>query len=235
MGEFSMANNTTIGTISSGTALPGVFCTGEYETIASKTCYAPSIATTIGTVITGNLKAFENDTTFKFSFNNNWNTKPKKMFNEWTSSFNPSIVNINIIVPNKVVEVTIYDGTEHVYKQVCKEPDVFDLKFALALAWAKYENEKGAFGSKLNIEGLERAAKRFLKYSLDYNKEFDRAIKAYNRFIEKRNKEEAEEKERLAIIERRKAKNKKRKEKALAKKKQEEIDVIIKAIKESRG
>ena len=148
----------------------------------------------------------------------------------------PEIVRINVLVPDKVVEVTIYDGLEHVYKQVCKDPDVFDLKFALALAWAKYDDEFGRTGENYHFsgEGLELYADDLICIFKESNKEFDRAIKAYNKWLKEEAKKEAEEEERKAIIARRQAKNKKRKEKMRARKKAEEINTIAEAIKLSK-
>lgn len=165
-----------------------------------------------------------------------WNCKPKNFMYKWISSIQePSIVNISIIVPSKVVEVTIYDGGEHVYKQVCREPDEFSLEFALALAWAKYDNEQGRTGFyRLTGTGLEDYANKLLSYYQETRKEFDRAIKAYNKWCKEQAKEKAEEEERKAIISRRQAKNKKRKEKAKAKKKAEEVATIVEAIKLSK-
>lgn len=148
----------------------------------------------------------------------------------------PQIVRINVLVPDKVVEVTIYDGLEHVYKQVCKDPDVFNLKFALALAWAKYDDKYGRTGERYHLsgEGLESYAENLIYLFKEPNKEFDRAIKAYNGWLKEEAKKEAEEEERKAIIARRQAKNKKRKEKMRARKKAEEINTIAEAIKLSK-
>lgn len=166
----------------------------------------------------------------------NWNCRSSAIYNPYTISFKqkPEIVNINIIVPNKVVEVTIYDGKEHKYKQVCRKPDVFDLRFALALAMVKYKDEIGQYEYHLTLEGIEEMADRFLRYYKEFAKEIDRAIKAYNKWFKEKTKQEVEEAERLAIIERRRAKNKKRKEKMRAKKKADEIETIVEAIKKSK-
>jgi hypothetical protein len=250
MGEDMMTNTISYAAITTNTATEATTATissgFNYSPINTNCCTGTpfsfdSIATSVKREIdeknqnTRYLKPGEEVIfTFTYSDNHDWNTKPG-WYNSWTLNSTPFIANINIIVPDKVVEVTIFDGTPHTYKQVCKDPDIFDFKYALALAWAKYENEKGSFGSRLNSTGLERAASRFIKYSLDYNKEFDRAIKAYNKHIAEKEKEENEKAERQAIIERRRAKNKKRKEKMRVKKRQEEVDIITRAIIESRG
>ena len=146
----------------------------------------------------------------------------------------PSIVRIDVIVPDKVVEVTIYDGKEHVYKQVCKEPDQFNLRYALALAWVKYKNEEGRFEQTLNCIGLEYYAKFWLDISVELNKEIDRAIKAYKAWLKEESKKQMAEAEHKAIIERRRAKNKKRREKMQAKKREDDINKISEAIKRSK-
>lgn len=148
----------------------------------------------------------------------------------------PMIVDINEIVPNKVVEVTIVNGQEDcTYKQVCKEPDVFDLRYALALAWTKNEAHLGIFNSRLTREGLEHFAKENLCFYTDIIKEIDRAIKAYRVWQKEQEKEAAKEAERIAIIERRKAKNRKCREKMMAKRQEEKINAIIEAINKSKG
>lgn len=169
-------------------------------------------------------------------FHPEWNCRPDelKKNNPLIGYFRtkPAIVNINIIVPNKVVEVIIFDGEIHTYKQVCKYPDDFDLTFALALAWTKYKNE--VFKLDYTLEGIEDAAHEYMWKYRKPLKEFNRAIKAYNKWFKEETRKEAEEEERQAIIERRRAKNKKRKEKMRARKKQEEISTIAEAIKKAK-
>lgn len=170
-------------------------------------------------------------------FHPEWNCKPDNLMffdsSIMQSNVEPVIVNINIIVPNKVVEVTIFDGKVHTYKQICQEYDIFDLNFALALAWAKY---KDGFTTNyhLTVEGLEKTANQYLCYYKETQKEFNRAIKAYNKWFKEETRKEVEEEERQAIIERRRAKNKKRKEKMKARKREEEINTIAEAIKRSK-
>lgn len=171
-----------------------------------------------------------------------WNCKPDrmKMYNPLIcySNIDPAIVNINIIVPNKVVEVTIFDGDTYTFKQICREPDIFELEYALALAWAKYKNQKQikqGSHETLTLAGIEWLAKEYLWKYKETKKEFNRALKAYNKWCKEEARKEAEEAERLAVIERRRAKNKKRKEKMEAKKKEEEINTIAEAIKRSKS
>lgn len=46
------------------------------------------------------------------------------------------ITDVNVIVPNKVVEVTFLDGDKQ--KAVCQEPDVFSLEQAISICLAKH-------------------------------------------------------------------------------------------------
>ena len=45
------------------------------------------------------------------------------------------VVDVNIIVPGKVVEVTFADGTKE--KSVCSEPDIFSLESAISICISK--------------------------------------------------------------------------------------------------
>ena len=165
-----------------------------------------------------------------------WNCKSKDFVMRTLSwSYKNEIVNIDVIVPKRVVEVTIFDhGEPYKYKQVCKDPDVFDLRFALALAMVKHENKNDKYRYHLTSEGIEEMADRSLRYYKEFAKEVDRAIKAYNSWLKEKEKKKLEEEERKAIIERRRAKNKKRKEKMKAKKHDEEVNTIAEAIRKSK-
>lgn len=88
------------------------------------------------------------------------------------------IKDVNIIVENKVVEVTFSDGDKQ--KSVCREPDVFSLETAISICIAKHV----LGGSSL------------------YNKAVRNGLKCYENKLKKENAE-AKEKER---IEKRKAK-----------------------------
>lgn len=81
----------------------------------------------------------------------------------------PIITDVNIIVPNKVVEVTFEDGTKE--KCVCREPDVFSLESAISICISKkimggsgaYNNavKRGIkiYKDKLEKEALDKAEK----------------------------------------------------------------------------
>lgn len=53
-----------------------------------------------------------------------------------SSVMSREIVDVNIIVPNKVVEVTFLDGDKQ--KAVCQEPDVFSLEQAISICLTKH-------------------------------------------------------------------------------------------------
>ena len=159
----------------------------------------------------------------------NWNAVPFD-FSIMNTVCKPMIVNIDVLVPNKVVEVIIYDGTSYTFKQVCKDGDQFDLHFAVALALAKYASKS----KKYTPEGIEHYAYKSLHYSATDSKEIKRAVKAYNNWLKAEEKKKAEEEERKAIIARRKEKNRKRREKRKARQNEEQINIIAKAIQMSK-
>ena len=144
------------------------------------------------------------------------------------------IININVLVPNKVMEVTLAPEYSHLvtpgtYKMVVREPDEFDMEFGCALAIAK-----SIYGQHYTHEFVERAAREIILYNKFFLKEIRSAIKRYNRAQKQQMEALRAEQERQEIIERRRAKNKKRREKMLARKKENEINTIAEAIKRSR-
>ena len=223
----------TTATTTTGTIYIKDITTGETITPLSTTpCLGANTEWTNKTI--GKIK---NNETISFTLKEpeipaKWNVASSKI-SIWGISVKPSIVAVNVIVPNKVVEVTIYDGEEHTFKQVCKEPDQFDFKYALALAWAKYMNLHPRIYHN-TLLGLEILANKLIIEYEETQREFDRAVKAYNKWLKEEEKKKAEEEERKAIIARRREKNKKRKEKALAKKKETEIDIIAEAIRRGK-
>lgn len=110
-----------------------------------------------------------------------------------STNINPKIVDVNMIVPDKVVEVAFLDGTKE--KSVCKEPDVFSLEQAISIC----------------------IAKKIMGGSSKYNKAVKFGIKVY----EDKLKKEANEKTEQERIEKRRAKriaNKERRAKILKEK-----------------
>ena len=115
------------------------------------------------------------------------------------------IKNVNVIVPNKVVEVTFLDGTKE--KSVCREPDVFSFEQAIGIC----------------------ISKKVMGGSSAYNNAVKRGIKVYENKIRKKE----EDKEKQERIERKRAKKKAYKERRAAKKEQEEKEKQIEIQKEA--
>lgn len=86
-----------------------------------------------------------------------------------------SVVDVNIIVPNKVVEVTFADGTKE--KSVCREPDVFSMESAISICISK----KIMGGSS----AYNNAVKRGMKVYENKQKK-EAAVKAEQERIEKK-------------------------------------------------
>lgn len=125
-----------------------------------------------------------------------------------------AVLGIEVLSENKVVAVTIgdfrYERNVKTFKQVCREPDVFDLKYAVALALTKYLHRDP--GRRLTTYGLERMTEYYLTYSYDFRKEVDRALRAYAKLEREKAMEEAKQEEIKRIKERRAAKQKRNRE-----------------------
>lgn len=118
------------------------------------------------------------------------------------------IKDVNIIVPDKVVEVTFADGTKE--KSVCQKPDTFSLESAISICISK--KIMGGSGAYNN------AVKRGMKvYEEKLNKEA--AEKAEQERIEKKRTK------RLAYKERRAAKRAEEEAKRKAQEKEEQIEI----------
>lgn len=112
-----------------------------------------------------------------------------------------SIVDVNIIVSDKVVEVTFADGTKE--KSVCREPDVFSLESAISIC----------------------ISKKVMGGSSAYNNAVKRGMKVY----EDKQKKEAAEKAEQERIEKKRAKRLAYKERRVAKKREEQIAIQAEA------
>ena len=104
----------------------------------------------------------------------------KVIYDEWltnASFFNTKaeteIKDVNVIVTNKVVEVTFADGTKE--KSVCREPDVFSLEQAIAIC----------------------IGKKIMGGSSTYNNAIKRGLKVYEDKLKKEKIDKAEQ-ERIA-------------------------------------
>lgn len=132
-----------------------------------------------------------------------------------------NIVNIKILAKDKVVSVEISDGKNeknYTYKQICREPDTFSLRYALALALTKHWHRKE--GSRLTSGGLQYYVDFYLKTNYDFNKEIDRALKFYNKTEREKALAKAKEEEIKAIKARRAAKQKRNRERRKARREQ---------------
>lgn len=113
----------------------------------------------------------------------------------------PEIKDVNIIVSNKVVEVTFADGTKE--KSVCREPDTFSLESAISIC----------------------ISKKIMGGSSAYNNAIKRGMKVYEKKLEFE-KHQKEEQER---IEKKRAKRLAYKERRTAKKREEQIAIQTEA------
>lgn len=114
-----------------------------------------------------------------------------------SSGMSRRIVDINILVPNKVVEVTFMDGDKQ--KAVCQEPDVFSLEQAISICLTKH----------------------LIGGSSKYNKAIKDGMKVYEKKLTKNKVAKAEE-ERIAKRRAKKAAYMKRK---AEKKREEQIEI----------
>lgn len=105
-----------------------------------------------------------------------------------------NVVDVNIIVPDKVVEVIFADGTKE--KSVCREPDVFSIESAISIC----------------------ISKKIMGGSSAYNNAVKRGMKVY----EDKQKKEAAEKAEQERIEKKRAKRLAYKERRVAKRTEEE-------------
>lgn len=121
--------------------------------------------------------------------------------NQIPKLFCPKVADVNIIVPNKVVEVTFDDGTKK--KSVCREPDTFSLESAISIC----------------------ISKKIMGGSSAYNNAVKRGMKVYEN-KQKRNAAEKAEQER---IEKKRAKRLAYKERRVAKKREEQIAIQAEA------
>lgn len=90
------------------------------------------------------------------------------------------ITDVNILVPNKVVEVTFVDGDKQ--KSVCQEPDVFSLEQAISICLTKHLLGGSSTYNKVIKDGM-----KVYKKKLDE----DKAAKAEKERIAKRRSKKA--------------------------------------------
>ena len=136
------------------------------------------------------------------------------------------IFNINVIVPNKVVEIEFYDGKE---KMVCHEDDTFDLRKCCFIAIAKHLYKK-----EYTQEGIEYMATQ-LTYQKKYVKIVDKALKDYKRKEEEKAEKIRREEEEKIIRARQSLKRRKQKERRAQRHREALIDVFADSINEAKA
>lgn len=89
--------------------------------------------------------------------------------------YKSGVCSVNIIVPNRVVEVTFNDDlwTKAKVKTVCDKNDIFSLERALYIAYAKRR-----YNDMYTPEGIEKKADEF-KYAKSYVSRVKNALKVY--------------------------------------------------------
>lgn len=166
------------------------------------------------------INIFNNDGTFKNGFEiiidmEEKNIMPTRILPEITNlrgivfmeskTNNPLIKNVNIVVPEKVVEVTFADGTKE--KSVCLPPDKFSLETAISICISKkimggsgvYNNAvkhgMKVYQDKLNKEAAEKAEQERIEKKrakrLAYKER--RAVKRAEEEAKKREQEKEEQ------------------------------------------
>lgn len=135
------------------------------------------------------------------------------------------ITDIDIIVPNKVVEVTFADGLKE--KMVCHKDDTFNLRNCLFIAIAKHLYKKD-----YTFEGIECKAFE-LTHLKKYVKIVDSALKAFDKKQKDTRRAEENRKAELESIERKRAKRQAYKERRTTKREQAEKEKQIEIQKEA--
>ena len=136
------------------------------------------------------------------------------------------IFDINVIVPDKVVEIEFYDGKE---KMVCHEDDTFDLRKCCFIAIAKHLYKK-----EYTQEGIEYMATQ-LTYQKKYVKIVDKALKDYKRKEEEKAEKIRREEEEKIIRERQSLKRRKQKERRAQRHREVLVDLIADSINEAKA
>lgn len=136
------------------------------------------------------------------------------------------IDDINVIVPNKVVEITFRDGNKE--KMICHKNDTFDLRKCCFIAIAKH-----LYKEEYTFEGIEYMAER-LMYQKKYVKIVKDALKDYRRKEAEKDKELREEEEAKIIRDRQRFKRRKKKEQRAQRHREILVDLIADSINEAK-
>ena len=135
------------------------------------------------------------------------------------------IFDINVIVPDKVVEIEFYDGKE---KMVCHNDDTFDLRKCCFIAIAKHLYKK-----EYTQEGIEYMATQ-LTYQKKYVKIVDKALKDYKRKEKEKAEKIRKEEEEKIIRARQSLKRRKQKERRAQRHREALIDVFADSLNEAK-
>lgn len=137
-----------------------------------------------------------------------------------------NIVDINVIVPNKVVEITFGDGKKE--KMVCHKDDKFDLRKCCFIAIAKH-----LYKEEFTFEGIEYMAER-LMYQKKYVKIVKDALRNYRKKEEEKEKKLREEEKKKIVRDRQRLKKRKKKEQRAQKHREILVDLIAESINEAK-
>ena len=143
-----------------------------------------------------------------------------------TKDMKENILDINVIVPGKVVEITFCDMLKE--KMVCHEDDTFDLRKCCFIAIAKHLYKK-----EYTQEGIEYMATQ-LTYQKKYAKIVDKVLKDYKRKEEEKADRIRKEEEEKIIHARQSLKRRKQKERRAQKHKEILVDLIADSINEAK-
>ena len=144
-----------------------------------------------------------------------------------TKDMKENILDINVIVPEKVVEITFCDTKKE--KMVCHKDDTFDLRKCCFIAIAKHLYKK-----EYTQEGIEYMATQ-LTYQKKYVKIVDKALKDYWKKEEEKEKKIRDEREREKIQERQREKRRRYKERRTQRYKEAMVDLIADSINEAKA
>ena len=139
---------------------------------------------------------------------------------------NVYISDINILVPDKVVEVIFNDDSKE--KMICHEDDTFDLKDACFIAISKH-----LYRDTYTFDGIEHMANE-MKYQKKYVKMVDKAVKNYKKKIDEIGKAKREEEEERIIRERQRLKRRKQKERRAQRHREILVDMLADSINEAK-
>lgn len=153
--------------------------------------------------------------------------KPRYFYNGF------AVKDIDVVVPDKVVIVTIVDdcfglgftSISHNYKQTCQDGDEFSLEKAVYIAIAKH-----LFSEYYTFAGVIKKAEEELPYIKGYEKMVRYAIADYKKKVAEEEREEKEAIERKAVVERRRAKKERKRAKREAREKEafeELLDIFV--------